>query len=107
MITATDFEQMALSFMGVEQKPHFERTGFAVKGKRMFATYLAANNTANVFLTPQEQQVFCEMDNKHIYPVAKKWGEKGATTFELNKVPREYVLEALLSAYNAVLATKK
>ena len=59
-------------------------------------------NTANIFLTPKEQAVFCKMDNKNIYPVPNKWGEKGATTFELNKVPKEYVLEALLSAYNEV-----
>ncbi|MES1223889.1 MAG: MmcQ/YjbR family DNA-binding protein, partial [Bacteroidota bacterium] len=72
---------MALSFPGTEQKPHFERIGFKVTGKRMFATYLDKNNTANIFLTPAEQYVFCEMDSKNIYPIPNKWGEKGATTF--------------------------
>jgi len=69
----------------------------------MYATYLAKNNTANIFLTPEEQAVFCEMDSVNIFPVPNKWGEKGATTFDLDKVARELVLEALLSAYNEII----
>ena len=107
MITGKIFEIMALSFAGVEQVPHFNRIGFKLTGKRMFATYLADENTANVFLTPQEQALFCQMDNTNIYPVPNKWGEKGATTFNLNKVQSELVMEALLSAYNEVLKYKK
>lgn len=93
---------MALSFSGTEQVPHFDRTGFKVTGKRMFATYLEKDNTANIFLTPKEQAVFCKMA-KNIYPVPNKWGEKGATTFTLNSVPGNIILEALLSAYNDVI----
>jgi len=73
----------------------------------MFTTYLADNNTANVFLTPAEQRVFCEIDPAAIYPVPNKWGEKGATTFELNSVSKEVLQEALYSAYNAVIKPKK
>ena len=61
MITEDIFTEMALSFSGAEQTPHFERTGFRVTGKRMFATYLPENNTANIFLTPAEQQIFCKI----------------------------------------------
>lgn len=107
MITEDAFTKMALSFSGTGQGPHFERTGFKVLGKRMFATYLAKNNTANIFLTPAEQRVFCKMSSGAIYPVPNKWGEKGATTFELKKVPKEIVMEALLSAYNEVMKSKK
>ena len=107
MITGEKFMELALSFPGTVQKLHFERTGFSVIRKRMFATYLAKNNTANIFLTPKEQTVFCKMDIKNIYPVPNKWGEKGATTFELDKVSKEFILEALLSAYNDVLKQKK
>ena len=102
MITSDAFSKMALSFPGTEQVPHFERAGFKVTGKRMFATYLEKDNTANIFLTPKEQAVFCQMDAA-IYPVANKWGEKGATTFELSSVPKNIILEALLSAYNEVI----
>jgi len=71
----------------------------------MFATYLEQNNTANIFLTPREQKLFCKIDKENIYPVPNKWGEKGATTFELNTVSKEILMEALLSAYNEVLKT--
>ena len=94
---------MALSFPGTEPTAHFERTGFRVTGKRMFATYLAKDNTANIFLTPKEQKLFCKMSTGKIYPVPNKWGEGGITTFELNKVPKEIIMEALLSAYNEVI----
>ena len=46
------------------------------------------------------------MDKTNIYPVPNKWGEKGATTFELNAVAREVVMEALLSAYNEIIKPK-
>jgi hypothetical protein len=106
MITGNEFAQLALSFPGTEQVPHFERIGFKVTGKRMFSTYLQKDNTANIFLTQKEQAVFCQMD-KAIYPVPNKWGEKGATTFDLNKVPKHLLLEALVSAYNEVLSSGK
>jgi predicted DNA-binding protein (MmcQ/YjbR family) len=106
MTTEETFIKMALSFPGTEQRPHFERIGFKVIGKRMFATYLAENNTANVFLTPEEQAIFCRKDAANIYPVPNKWGEKGATTFELDTVPEEFLNEALISAYNDVLMPK-
>ena len=99
MITGDQFAEMALSFPGTEQVPHFERTGFKVTGRRMFATYLETNNTANIFLNPVEQQVFCEIDKDHIFPVPNKWGEKGATTFVLDHVDQGVILEALSSAY--------
>ena len=72
----------------------------------MFSTYLEKDNTANVFLTPKEQAIFCQMD-KAIFRVPNKWGEKGATTFDLNHVPKHILTEALLSAYNEVINSKK
>jgi YjbR len=104
LITGDNFATIALSFQGVETTPHFNRTGFKVTGKRMFATYLADNNTANVFLTPAEQRIFCEIDPAAIYPVPNKWGEKGATTFELNAVAKDILQEALYTAYKLVMA---
>jgi hypothetical protein len=107
MISEKMFTAMTLSFPGTEQTPHFERIGFKITGRRMFATYLPENNTANIFLTPEEQRVFCKMNSVYIYPVPNKWGEKGATTFEISKLPKELIMEALLSAYNEVVKTGK
>lgn len=107
MITETAFTELALSFPGTEARPHFERMGFRVTGRRMFATYLDKDHTANIFLTPEEQAVFCKMDPANIYPVPNKWGEKGATTFALKRVAIALVTEALLSAYNEIMNKKK
>jgi len=109
MISMKGFQDMALSFPYSEQVPHFERLGFKITERRMYATYLDKNNTANIFLTPAEQKLFCKMDKKNIYPVPNKWGEKGATTFELNGVAKELVMEALVSAYREIVksGTKK
>jgi hypothetical protein len=107
MVTGDAFADMALSFPHTESVKHFDRKGFKIIGKRMFATYLEENNTANIFLTPAEQSVFCEIDAANIYPVPNKWGEKGATTFDLKNLSKEIVLEALVSAYNDVKKPKK
>ena len=107
MITGDIFIDLVLSLPGTIQKPHFERIGFSVIGKRMFATYLAKNNTANIFLTPKDQAIFCKIDSKNIYPIPNKWGEKGATTFELDEVSKDLLHEALISAYNEVVNEKR
>ena len=65
-----------------------------------------AISTANIFLTPEEQAVFCKM-HKDIYPVPNKWGEKGATTLQLGSVPKNMIQEALLSAYDKVIKAGK
>ena len=103
MLDGSDFAALALSFPGTEEQAHFDRIGFRVSARRMFATYLSKDNSANVFLTPAEQSVFCQMDPENIFPVPNKWGERGATTFDLNNVSEDILREALWSAYNAIL----
>jgi len=101
-MTGEEFREMALEFAGTETVSHFERVGFKVTKRRMFATYLEADNTANIFLTQDEQKTFCRMDKKNIFPVPNKWGEKGATTFVLDKLDPSIVREALESSYSDI-----
>lgn len=105
-MTKDAFFELALSFPHTETTPHFETTGFKITGKRMFATYYEKAHTANIFLTPQEQIVFCNSE-KTIFPVPNKWGEKGATTFDLNLLDEEIVKAALISAFEEVLNKSK
>lgn len=102
-MTSDEFREMALQFPGTETAPHFDRVAFKIVKRRSFATHLETDNTANIFLTPDEQKTFCRMDRKNIFPVANKWGERGATTFILDRVDPSLVREALLSAYDAVV----
>jgi predicted DNA-binding protein (MmcQ/YjbR family) len=106
MITENAFFKMALSFPGTEQVAHFDRLGFKVTGRRMYATYFTEERTTNIFLLPAQQKAFCKKHDEGIYPVPNKWGEKGATTFDLHLVPRETVIEALRTAYDNVLKKK-
>lgn len=103
MIDKKTFSELALALPSTERVVHFERDGFKVIGRRMFASYLEKDNTANIFLSPIEQKMFCKFDKKHIYPVPNKWGEKGVTTFVLNHLEADVVREALLSAYSDVV----
>lgn len=103
MITPESFSKLALSFPGTESAPHFDRTAFKVVKRRIFATLHEKSNSANLALAMNEQRAFCEYDPEAIYPVPNKWGEKGWTTFELAKVSRDVLFEALNSAYSDVI----
>ena len=105
-MTVAEFKSMALSFDGAEQHPHFERIAFKVTGKRIFATVHEEQETANLMLSPADQSVFCDFGKNAVYPVPNKWGLQGWTTFVLKKIPPELMLDALTTAYRAVLNRK-
>ena len=106
MITTETFRKLALSFQGTEENPHFDRAAFKVTGKRIFATLLEKDETANIIFSKADQQAFCSFDKKAVYPVPNKFGLQGWTTFELKKVPVELISEALFTAYNDVIKPK-
>jgi hypothetical protein len=97
-----EFQDLALSFPGSVSQPHFDRIAFKIPGKRIFTTLHEKSESANIILSLSEQQLFCEID-KSIFPVANKWGARGWTTFEITKLERAVVLEALRSAYEEIL----
>ncbi|MGN6533326.1 MAG: MmcQ/YjbR family DNA-binding protein [Ginsengibacter sp.] len=105
-MSTEEFKNLALSFQATQAQPHFDRTAFKVEGKRIFATLHEKSESANIVLSLPEQEIFCRLD-KAIYPVPNKWGTRGWTTFELKKVERAVVLEALSSAYEEVVKKEK
>jgi predicted DNA-binding protein (MmcQ/YjbR family) len=105
-MTAKQFRDLALSFEGTEENPHFDRAAFKVSGKRIFATLHEASMTANLKLSEVDQSVFCGYNKSVVYPVPNKWGLQGWTTFELKKIPQELMLDALTTAYQEVLKSK-
>lgn len=102
MTTIHEFRDLALSFPGTEEKPHFDRSAYRVIGKRIFASLDEKNRTANMKLSLANQTVFSNF-GEAIYPVSNKWGEQGWTTFELEKIPKGLILDALETAYNDVV----
>lgn len=107
MVSIAKFRELALSFPGTEESPHFERAAFKVVKKRIFATLLEGNKSANLKLNEVDQSVFCTFDSKAVYPVPNKWGLQGWTTFELDKVQEGFMLDALDTAYQEVFKGKK
>ena len=105
-MTIKEFRQIAVSFPGAIEAPHFDRAAFKVAGKRIFATLHEGSETANLKLSEVDQSVFCSFDKKAVYAVPNKWGLQGWKTFELPKVPRELMLDALDTAYKDVLKPK-
>lgn len=105
-MTIKQFRKLALSLPGVVENPHFDRAAFKVEGKTIFATLHEKSGTANLKLSEVDQSVFCGFDKEAVYPVPNKWGLQGYTTFELKKVSKELVVDALETAYKEVLKPK-
>lgn len=101
-MTTSAFRELALSFPGTIENPHFDRLAFKVEGKRIFATLHEPSGSANIKLPVLDQGVFSGFGNGAIYPVPNKWGLQGWTTFELDRVPDELLRDALDTAYNDV-----
>jgi hypothetical protein len=105
-MTTHEFRNLALSFPGTIENPHFDRAAFKIVNKRIFATLHEESETANLKFSETDQPVFCSFDKKAVYPVPNKWGQQGWTTFELKRVTPELMLDALDTAYKDVLKVK-
>ena len=107
MTDITTFKTIALSFNGTEHYPHFNRIAFKVTGKKIFATLDEKNETANIVLSKEDQDVYCSFDKDAVYPVPNKSGLQGWTTLELQKVPVELAYEAIYTAYKTDNESKR
>jgi len=105
MVDIETFRQLALSFPGTIELPHFDKASFRVN-KKIFATLDIENERACVMLTEIDQSVFSTFDKTVIYPVPNKWGKKGATFVELKTVRKGMLKDALAHAYNKIIETK-
>ena len=105
MIDIATARNLALSFEGAVELPHFDKTSFRIN-KKIFATLDIKKKQVCLLLSLIDQSVFCEYDKSIIYPVPNKWGKKGATYVELQKVRKDIFLDALTTAYCRVAPKK-
>ena len=105
MVNIKTFSAFALSFPETTEQPHFEKTSFRVN-KKIFATLDIKKNIACLMLSEIDQSVFSAYDKTVIYSVPNKWGKKGATYFELKKVRKTMLKDALVKAYRRVAPAK-
>ncbi len=104
MISFEAYQQLALSFPGTSEEPHFDKVSFRVK-KKIFATYHPQENKAMLKLSLIDQSVFCAYEGKAFYPVPGAWGAGGATFVDLKRIRKGMFKDALKCAYNEL--TKK
>ncbi|HEX7253065.1 MAG TPA: MmcQ/YjbR family DNA-binding protein [Thermoanaerobaculia bacterium] len=90
---------MALEFAGAMESSHMQHPDFRVGGK-IFATLGYPNaEWAMLKLTPDEQELFVQLDPKSFEPVPGGWGQKGATRISLPSAKKSVVRDALQAAW--------
>jgi hypothetical protein len=83
-MTAERFCKIALSLEGATEAAHFDRRAF--RTRRIFATLAADGASANLCLTPDDQEHWCERLPDAVSPVPNRWGARGWTTVRLNRI---------------------
>lgn len=104
MATARDLKSIALSLEGTVEAPHFDRTAFKVK--RIYATLAPDRKSANLRLTPDEQEFKCMQAPEVFAPVPNAWGKQGWTTVTLSKATPADLRAALEMAWAHAAATR-
>lgn len=97
MATADDLRRIALSLEGTTEAPHFDRAAFKVK--RIYVTLAADGRTANLKLTPDEQEFKVMMAPELFAAIDNGWGRQGWTTMTLAAAGEDDVRAALDMAY--------
>jgi predicted DNA-binding protein (MmcQ/YjbR family) len=105
MLTIETLRKLALSFPEATEEPHFEKTSFRIK-KKIFATYDDKLKRACIKLSEIDQDVFSSADKTIIYPLDNKWGKRGWTLIEMEKVHEDLFIDALTTAYCTVAPKK-
>lgn len=106
MVAIKTFRQIALSFPGTVEQPHFDKTSFRVD-KKIFATLDIQNKRACIMLSEIDQSVFSAYDKSVYYAVPNKWGKRGAPFVELAKVRKIMLRDSLEQAYNKITSKKR
>jgi hypothetical protein len=97
MSTGEDLRRIALSLAGTVEAPHFDRAAFKVA--RIYATMSSDRLTANLRLSPEEQEFRCLLNGRAFAPVPNAWGRQGWTTVTLSEVEPDELASALESAW--------
>ncbi len=97
MSTADDFRRIALGLEGTTEAPHFDRRAFKVR--RTYATLAADGRSANLKLTPDEQEFKCMLNPAAFSAIPNGWGRQGWTTVALAAIGEDELRSALEMAW--------
>jgi hypothetical protein len=97
MTSSSEFRAIALSLHGTTESPHFDRQAFKVK--RIYATLAADGLSANLKLTPDEQEFKVMLAPESFRPLDNAWGRQGWTTVTLAETSATELRAALEMAH--------
>ncbi|HKA80838.1 MAG TPA: MmcQ/YjbR family DNA-binding protein [Xanthobacteraceae bacterium] len=97
MASAKDLRRIALSLEGTTEAPHFDRAAFRVA--RIYVTLAADGRTANLKLSPEEQEFKCLLAPEAFAPVPGGWGQQGWTTATLSALNTAELGDVLETAW--------
>ena len=98
-MTSNEFRKMALDLPEVVESSHMNHPDFRVGGK-IFATLgYPDSGVGMVKVTPDEQELFVQIEPEGFQPVKGGWGRQGATHVRLRSAKKSTVREALLAAW--------
>lgn len=98
-MTSNEFREMALGLPQVSESSHMGHPDFRVGGK-IFATLGAPGpDWGMVKLTPDEQELFVQIEPEGFQPVKGGWGRQGATNVRLRSARKSTVRDALAAAW--------
>jgi len=97
MASAKDLRRIALSLQGTTEAPHFDRAAFRVA--RIYVTLAADGRTANLKLSPEEQEFKCLLAPEAFAPVPGGWGRQGWTTATLSALSTAELGDVLETAW--------
>jgi hypothetical protein len=105
MATGKDMRRIALSLEGTTEAPHFDRAAFKVA--RIYATLGADGRTANLKLSPDEQEFKCLLAPAAFAPVPGGWGKLGWTTATLAELGATELGDVLETAWRHALPKRR
>lgn len=105
MADAADLRRIALSLPGTSEAPHFDRAAF--RARRIYATLAADGLTANIALTPDEQEFKCQLAADVFSPIDNAWGRQGWTAVNLQAASEADLKQTLEMAHAHGARSKK
>jgi hypothetical protein len=97
LASAEDLRRIAMSLHGTLEAPHFDRRAFKVA--RIYATVPTDGQTANLRLSPEEQEFRCLLNPRAFAPVPNAWGRQGWTTVKLDELEPDELTSVLEAAW--------
>jgi YjbR len=105
MASGTDLRRLALALAGTTEAPHFDRAAFKVA--RIYATLAADGRSANLKLSPEEQEFKCLLAPAAFAPVPGGWGKQGWTTATLSELNAAELGNVLETAWRNALPKRR